>query len=164
MQSVVDLMLRGKNATEISRELGITRAKVLDHIDSWRKYAVNDNDIKARAKETLARVNEHYQTIIKELWKQYQEADNNGQVREATGALKIIAQVEKDRAGLFQQAGITADDQLTEQLMETERKQEILMGILREIDCVKCRPLIRSRLAEVTGQAEVIKVVEVHQE
>lgn len=162
MSEVVALIMQNKNPTEISRELGIPRSRVLDHRDNWIKYAQNESDIKAKAKETLARVDEHYGVIIKELWDQVREAKNQGSVRDATGALKTIAQMEKDRAGLFQQAGITADDALTEQLMETERKQEILMQVLREIDCNKCRTQIRSRLSEITGQAEVITVVEVN--
>lgn len=156
----MEQMLRGKNPTEISKEMGITRASVLRHIDNWRAWATTDNDIKARAKETLARVDQHYQDIIKELWKQYEVADNAGSVRDATGTLKVIAQMEKDRAGLFQQAGITADDQLAAQLMETERKQEILMEILREIDDPKWRVYIKKRLAEITGKVEVVSIVE----
>lgn len=163
MNDVVGLLMKQYNPTQIARQLDIPRSRVLDHIDNWKRYVSQDADIKEKAKETLARVDEHYNQIIKELWKQYEEADSNGAVRDATGALKTLAQLEKDRATLFQSAGITADDKLTEQLMETERRQEILMQVLREIDCNKCRVQIRKRLAEVTNQAEVIEVVEVQQ-
>lgn len=160
MNDVIGLLMKQYNPTQIARQLDIPRARVLSHIDNWKNYVSNEADIKEKAKETLARVDEHYNQIIKELWKQYEEADSNAAVKDATGALKVLAQVEKDRANLYQAAGITADDKLTEQLMETERRQEILMQVLREIDCPKCRVQIRKRLAEVTNQAEVIEVVQ----
>jgi len=47
---------------------------------------------------------------------------------------------------------------LADELLETERKQEILMSILKEVtsDCSHCKVEVAKRLSEVTGKVEPI--------
>ena len=45
---------------------------------------------------------------------------------------------------------------IADQIIETERKQEALVGILKEVvsDCPNCKKEVFSRLSEVTGKVE----------
>jgi uncharacterized protein with PIN domain len=57
---------------------------------------------------------------------------------------------------MLQKAGLIENNEIADQIVETERKQEILVGILKEViaDCAHCRKEVSKRLSEVTGKAE----------
>ena len=61
---------------------------------------------------------------------------------------------------MLQKAGLLEDNELADQLMETERKQEVLVGILKEVtsDCDHCKFEVAKRLSQVTGRLEAIDV------
>jgi hypothetical protein len=57
---------------------------------------------------------------------------------------------------MLQKAGLIEDSEVAEQIIETERKQEILVKILKEVvsDCSHCKKEVFTRLEQVTGKAE----------
>jgi hypothetical protein len=63
---------------------------------------------------------------------------------------------------MLQKAGLLDNAELGNQIAETEAKQEILIGILRNVTskCEHCRIEVATRLSRVTDQVEPI-VVEV---
>jgi len=161
-ERIAEMYLKGMSPTAISKELGLTRAKVLENLQAWSKFVTEDSDIKGRAKELLLQVDHHYSMIIKELWWAAEESKANGEVKDMTNALKALAQVEKDRSTLYSTAGITADDELADQLATMEMEHDQIKQILKEVsgDCPRCRAMVYSRLAEMNGQPEVIVVTQ----
>lgn len=158
MESVVSLFITGHNPTQISKQLSIPRGRVLTHVDSWKAMAKSDVDIKDRAKEVLVQADTHYDMLLKEAWEAVGDAKNNGNTKEHISAINLAHTIEKTRVNLYQTAGMSADDSLAAEMLETQRKQDILVGILREIACPNCRIEIKKRLSEVTGQQEVVVV------
>lgn len=158
MNLVVEELLKGKNPTEISNHLGIKRSEVLKHLDIWRELVSGDSRIRERAKEALAGADQHYSMIIQRAWETVDQADANQELRTKSGALKMIADVEQKRIDMLQKAGLLENNELSTQLLETERKQEILVTILKEVtsDCDRCRIEVSKRLSEVTGRVEPI--------
>ena len=57
---------------------------------------------------------------------------------------------------MLQKAGLIEDSEIAQQIIETERKQEVLVKILKEVvaDCDHCKREVFKRLEEVTGKAE----------
>ena len=57
---------------------------------------------------------------------------------------------------MLQKAGLIEDSEIAQQIIETERKQEILVKILKEVvaECDHCKRDVAKRLEEVTGKAE----------
>jgi hypothetical protein len=57
---------------------------------------------------------------------------------------------------MLQKAGVLDNNELAEQILETEEKQKLLVEIIRDVvsGCDKCKPQVFSRLSGVTGQAE----------
>lgn len=161
-ERIAEMYLKGMSPTAIAKDLGITRAKVLSNLQAWSEYVTQDTDIKGRAKELLLQVDHHYSMIIKNLWWVADEAKANGDLKEMTSALKSLATVEKDRSQLYSTAGITADDELADQLAEMEAQHDQIKQILKEVssDCPRCRAMVYSRLAEMNGRPEVIVVQE----
>lgn len=162
MERVVERYIRGENPTVISKSLNMPRTKVMKYIEDWKIWARQNRDIKERARDMLQEIDQHYAMIIKEMWSTIEEAGQNGNLAVKSQTLKALASVEKDRQAMFQAAGLHDDDELAEQLQETERKQEILHGILKDVTskCPNCKIETRKRLSEAMRTAEVIPMEE----
>lgn len=160
MNTVVAQLLKGDNATAIAKNTGLKRAQVIEYIDEWKQLAQNNKTIQSRAYEALTGMDEHYSMIIRELWGVLEEADMNNDLRTKTTVLKNLADIEGKRVDLLQKAGLLDTQQMGDEVIEMERKHEILITILREVtsDCPHCKVEVARRLSRVTGQAETIVV------
>lgn len=164
MHDVAKLYMKGYNPTEIARELELKRTEVNRYIGDWQEWIRNmtesNTDVKNRVMDILFEVDHHYAMIIKEAWITVEQADTQGQIGNKTNALKLVAQVQKDRANMFQAAGINNDTELVENLARTEKEHEVLKEILRDVTahCENCKIEVRRKLAEINEEAEVIEV------
>lgn len=159
MNKVVELKLQGWTVPQIVKETSLTRVKVLNHLDEWHKWAQQQQDVMGRAREMLASVDQHYDMIMKELWEVHKGAKDNGDNGISVNALKTLAGIEKDRANLFQQAGLNDQSMLADEIRENERKHEELIKILRDVvyKCPVCKTEVAERIAHVTGKAEAMQ-------
>jgi hypothetical protein len=160
MNRVVEEMLKGNNPTQIARELSIKRTEVLDHLDTWKSLVKGDNSIRERAKEALGAADQHYAMIINRAWETVEQADANDQLSIKAQALKLIADIEGKRIDMLQKAGLLENTDIGNQIIETERKQKILIDILKDISgrCESCKIEVTKRISEVTGKVEAINI------
>lgn len=160
MNTVVAQLLKGDNATGIAKATGLKRAQVIEYIDEWKQLAQNNKTIQSRAYEALTGMDEHYSMIIRELWGVVEEADMNNDLRTKSSVLKSLADIEGKRVDLLQKAGLLDTQQVGNEVIEMEKKHEILISILREVtsDCAHCKVEVARRLSRVTGQTEPIVV------
>ena len=160
MNQVVAELIKGNSPTQVARNLGLKYAQVHTILNNWRDLIQNDNGIRERAREALTGADQHYSMLIKEAWSVVEDAGQQGMVREKTAAIKLVADIEQKRMDMLQKAGVLENNELADQLLETERKQKILVDILREVtsDCPRCKQEVAKRLREVTGKVEVIQV------
>ncbi len=156
MNMVVEELLKGNNPTTISKNLSIKRSLVLELLDEWRSVVSSDNTIRERAKEALAGADQHFSMIIQRAWETVEQADANNQLGNKSSALKLIADTESKRIDMLQKAGLLENTELSSQLLETERKQELLVEILKEVtsQCDRCRVEVSKRLSEITNRIE----------
>jgi uncharacterized protein with PIN domain len=100
--------------------------------------------------------------LIKEAWKTVEDADTQGQLNVKAGALKLIADIETKRIAMLQSVGVLENTQIASQIAETERKQEVLVGILKEVtaSCPKCKLEVAKRLSQITGIVEAVVIEE----
>ena len=160
MNKVVEEHLKGSTPKQIQTKFGMTRAQVLDFIDEYKKIIHNDPNVHNRAREALAGADQHYNLIIATAWETVEQADQNQQYAVKTQALKLVADTEAKRIDMLNKAGALENTELAEQVVETERKQKILMEILRDVvyDCDHCKVKVAERLAQISNQVEVIRV------
>lgn len=160
MNKVVEELLKGNTPAQISRSLELTRVQVDTHINTWKVLVQDNNAIKSRAKEALAGADEHYNMLIKEAWRTVEQADAQDALNVKAQTLKLIADIEAKRIDMLNKAGVLENSDLTDQILESERKQEILVNILKEVtsSCDKCKWEVAKRLSEVTGQVEAVIV------
>ena len=158
MNKVVEELLKGNSPTQIATITGFKRAEVVDLIDNWKSVVHNDTSSRDRAKEAISGADQHYAMLIKEAWKTVEDADQSGQLNVKAGALKLIADIEGKRIGMLQDVGVLENNQLASQVAEAERKQEVLVKILKEVTstCPKCKMEVAKRLSQITGIVESI--------
>jgi len=160
MNRVVEELLKGNAPVQIARTLDLTRVQVNNHIDNWKNIVQDNGAIRERAKEALAGADEHYNMLIKEAWKTVEQADAQDALSVKSQTLKLIADIEAKRIDMLNKAGVLEDSSIAGTLLESERKQDILVGILRDVtsSCEKCKWEVSKRLSQVTGQIEAVDV------
>lgn len=158
MNKVVEELLKGNNPTQIATLTGFKRAEVLEYIDEWKQVVRSDSGARERAKEAISGADQHYAMLIKEAWKTVEDADTQGQLNVKATALKLIADIEGKRIGMLQEVGLLDNAELATQIAETEKKQEILVKILKEVtaSCPKCKLEVAKRLSQITGIVEPV--------
>jgi hypothetical protein len=162
MNTVVEKLLQGNTPTQIATLTGFQRKEVLGYIDEWKSIVHNDNSMRDRAKEAISGADQHYAMLIKEAWKTVEDADQSGQLGIKASALKLIADIETKRIGMLQSVGVLENNEIASQIAETERKQEVLVKILKEVTstCPKCKLDVARRLSQITGIVESVVIEE----
>lgn len=162
MNLVVSELLKGNNPTQIATLTGLQRKEVVELIDDWKEVVKNDTTSRERAKEAISGADKHYAMLIKEAWKTVEDADLSGQLAVKNGAMKLIADIEGKRIGMLQEVGLLDNAEMAGQIAETERKQDILVGILKEVtaSCPKCKMDVAKRLSQITGVVEPVIIEE----
>ena len=150
--------VKGNTEIQISKSLDIPRTRVVRLLDEWRGMIANNDAIRARAREALATADQHYNRLIQKAYEVIDSAESLGDLGEKRQSLKLI--LENKRIEMLQKAGLLENKEIAEELMESERKMEVLVKILREVSgqCDHCKVEVTRRLADVAKPDEVITV------
>lgn len=159
-QEIVLLYVKGHTVLEIVRLTGMKRTQVEEHLKDFREYAAQDKAIRTRAKDIVLSVDTHYSDIIKRLYTNIEALEFSGDAKSAMSGLKMVADAEAKRVELLAKAGLLADNTIGDQIADMERKQTILVEILREISrkYPNIGREIQGRLSDVTGRTEGVVV------
>lgn len=158
LDTVVAEHLKGYSEKEIASKLGISKAQVVGYVKEWQVLAAQNDTIKARAGTALRNADQHYNSLMKSAHQALDDAELSGNINQRLAAVKTIAELEKMRIGMLQQAGLLEDSDIANEMMETERRQKVLMDILKETvgPCDRCRPLVQEKLRQVTHEVVII--------
>lgn len=161
VNAVATEYIKGLNETEISRELDIPKARVSSLLREWKQMASNSEAVRARAREALSAADQHYSRLIKQAYEVVEEATTTSNLSAKNAAIKLILDIESRRIDMLQKAGLLENKELADQLLETERKQELIMSLLKDVASTnpQIRNEILTRLSEIsgpTGEAVVI--------
>jgi ElaB/YqjD/DUF883 family membrane-anchored ribosome-binding protein len=159
---VVGEYLKGNDATKISKELDIPRTRVVTLIKEWQQMASDNTAIRARAKEALAAADEHYSRLISKAYEVIEDATTTANLNAKTGGIKLVMDLESKRIEMLQKAGLLENKELAEEMLEIERRQEILVNILKDIasEHPEIRDKIMHRLSEASQKVnETVTIV-----
>lgn len=158
---VVGEYLKGSDPTKISKELAIPRQKVISYLNEWKAMAADNAAIRARAKEALVVADTHYSKLIEKAYEVIDEATTVANLPAKTAAIKLVMDLESRRIDMLQKAGLLENKELAEEMVEIEKRQEILVGILKDIasEHPEIRDEIMRRLSAASKEREVITVV-----
>ena len=156
MNEVVSRMLKGETPRSIAKELSLKQTQVQGYIAEWQDFARNSEHIADRARDALVATDQHYNMIINRLWETIEEAHSNGDLKVKASTLKTVADIEKSRIEMLQKSGLLDNQELAQQMIETEKKQEILVNILRTVasQYPEAAAYIRKELGRATNTAE----------
>lgn len=158
---VVEKYLAGTPETQISKELALPRQKVVAYINEWRTMAADNAAIRARAKEALVGADTHYSKLISKAYEVIDEATTTANLNAKTAGIKLVMDLERTRIDMLQKAGLLENKELAEEMLEIERKQDVLVNILKDIasEHPEIRDEIMRRLSSVAKEKEVITIV-----
>lgn len=158
MDKIANLWITGtRNPGTIAKQLKMSRAEVLEYIEEYKAIIRDDDEVKARAKEALYEADSALHLVNEENWGIVKvEMDNKVKAT----VLKNIADIEAKRVELLQKAGLYDDAALGDELAAMEEKQQILIGIIKEVTshCPSCKIEVARRLAKVTGQPSPVVI------
>jgi NADH:ubiquinone oxidoreductase subunit E len=163
VNKVVGEYLKGNDPTKISKELDIPRTKVVSLIKEWQVVASDNTAIRARAKEALAAADEHYSRLISKAYEVIDEATTTADLRGKSGGIKLVMDLESKRIEMLQKAGLLENKELAEEMLEIERRQQILMTILKEIaaEHPEIRDKVMSRLSDASKKLnETVTIIQ----
>ena len=158
---VVEKYLAGQEPTQISKELAMPRQKVVAYLNEWRVMAADNAAIRSRAKEALVGADAHYNKLIQKAYEVIDDATTTANLTAKTSAIKLVLDIEAKRIDMLQKAGLLENKELAEEMLEIERKQEVLVAILKDIasEYPQVRDEIMRRLSSVSKDQEVVTVV-----
>lgn len=161
VNKVVEKYLQGIDPTQISKELNMARTKVVSHIKEWQVMAADNAAIRARAKEALVAADTHYNKLIKQAYEVIDDATTTANLSAKTTAIKLVLDIESRRIDMLQKAGLLENKELAEEMLEIERRQEILVNILKDIasEHPEVRDKIMRRLSDASKSTEVVTIV-----
>jgi hypothetical protein len=161
VNTVVEEYLKGSDPTKISKDLSIPRTRVVQHLDEWKQAASNNAAIRARAKDALAGADAHYSKLISKSYEVIDEASMTNNLSAKTAAIKLVMDIESKRIDMLQKAGLLENKELAEEMVEIEKRQEVLVLILKDIasEYPEIRDEIMRRLSSISRENEVITVV-----
>lgn len=161
VNKVVEEYLKGNDPTQISKELDMPRQKVVGYINEWKQMASDNAAIRARAKEALVGADTHYTKLIQKAYEVIDDATTTANLTAKTSAIKLVLDIEARRIDMLQKAGLLENKELAEEMLEIERKQDVLVNILKDIaaEHPEIRDEIMRRLSAVSKEREVITIV-----
>jgi hypothetical protein len=163
MNKVVEKYLQGEDPTQISKTLALPRQKVVSHLNQWKTMAADNAAIRARAKEALVAADTHYNYLISKAYEVMDEATTTANLSAKNASIKLVLDIESKRIDMLQKAGLLENKELAEEMLEIERKQDILKGILQDIaaEHPEIRDKIMRRLSDIAKNQETITIVNV---
>lgn len=161
INKVVEEYLKGSDPTKISKDLNLPRTRVVAHLNEWKVMVSANDAIRSRAKEALAAADAHYGKLISKAYEVIDEATMNNNLSAKTAGIKLVLDIEAKRIEMLQKAGLLENKELAEEMIEIERRQEVLVGILKDIakDHPQVRDLIMQKLSDISKSDEVITIV-----
>jgi hypothetical protein len=123
--------------------------------------AADNSAIRARAKEALVGADTHYNKLIQKAYEVIEDATTTANLSAKTAAIKLVLDIEGRRIDMLQKAGLLENKELAEEMLEIERKQGVLVNILRDVasEHPEIRDEIMRRLSEVAKEKQVITIV-----
>ena len=157
---VVSRYLKGMSPWAIAKELKVKTPEVNSVISEWHKVAANDSEVRGRAQEALANMDEHFNMIINKLWDAVEECDLSGDIKTKNSILKNIADIEAKRLDSLQKAGLLDDQKMGDQVVKTQQRLDQVKELLKEVTakCDHCRIPVAQGLGRIWNEATVINV------
>jgi hypothetical protein len=165
MERVATLRMQGNTPTVIAKATGIQRKRVIELLEEFNQTVTASKAGADRALEALNNMDMHYDDLIKKAYQSLDEIQEDlenhmtpQKMQQKLNAIKLIAELEKNRLDALQKAGLLDAADMGDQVAEMEEKQHILIEILRNDLCSECKKAVGHKLSKVTQKVEPVVV------
>jgi hypothetical protein len=159
IKRVSDLYVTGVTSPHtIARRLGIKVVEAKSAIEAWHEIIREDADSKDLARDALHIMLERYDKLLEEanenLTNLKELVYDEKVSAQINATMKNIADFDKTRVSLLQQAGLLDRGDLGDELAEREEREAMILEILRNDLCFDCQNKIKDKLTRLTGQVQ----------
>ncbi len=150
---IVRLTSEGRNAAYIQSQTGAPRALQRDVVEKFKHYARNDLYTQQRSREIVGFADQHFGSVIEQLYEVVSEADMNSDYKNKANTLKMIAEIEAKRIDFLQKAGVLSSQSIGDEVAQAAIVKEQIIGVLKETitKFPETRKFIESRLLELNN-------------
>lgn len=164
MEKVASLMLKGHSEFKVGRDLGLKVNEVRGLWNAYKERLERDTLATDTARDHLNLMVKQFDDLLVDL---NENLDNLKAMKfdekasaQIVSTARTIGDLQAKRVDLLQKAGLLDAHDLGDELAERERQEEILIDILRNDLCPRCQASVAEKLQSVTGEVEVIEVME----
>ena len=163
LEQVIDLRVKGMRSKEIAIELGLPKHVVEELVESWRDIVAKDHVVMGRSREAVANADINFSDLIAEAWTIVRNTDDDPgdpkMMAQKSVALKLIGDLEQKRFTMLKDLGALDHADVAADIAERERREEIILGILKTDLCPSCKRDISGKLQQLTGKVEPVQVI-----
>jgi hypothetical protein len=172
MEEIAKRHLKAHSPLKIARDLGIKVVEVNQNIALWREIVQKDMESRDSARDHLNEMVQRFTALIETLNENLDDLksyDYSGDGKQSAAkfesisgqintTVRNIADLDSKRVDLLQKAGLLDNTALGDELAERERREEILIDILRNDLCPECRVAVARKLQAVTNEVEAVVI------
>lgn len=129
--------MRGRSAKEIAEHFEVSTRQINKDIEEWKalnqRMMRESGSFAQQLTDIIAEVDQHWRMVIREAWEIHEDAKADMARKDQLAALKMVADIEKNRAVVFGDAAKQQDEQLIAELEETQWQVEQVQKLLRRI-------------------------------
>lgn len=171
MEEIIKRHLKGHSDLKIARDMGIKMVEVSKNVSMWREIVQKDMESRDAARDHLNEMVARFEGLIAVLSQNlddlrdydYESGSRTASKFEAISGqinttVRNIADLDAKRVDLLQKAGLLDNAEMGDELAERERREEILIDILRNDLCPDCKMKVARKLQQITNQVEAVVV------
>lgn len=159
---VVRLYAESRDKNYIQSQTGVPPAAQKKIIAEFNEYSRNDLYTQQRGREIVGQVDQHFSSLISQLYSVVDEADMNSDYKIKASTLKMIAELEAKRVDVLQRAGVLSAQSVGDEVAQTAIKHKKILDLLKSI-AAKDKNIAREiaeGIADIEGQVISVRVVE----
>lgn len=153
MLEVIKYQSEGRSKQWIKSKTGLSGVEQSRIKDEFDRTVVQDDYMRQRARVAVAEIDQHYTTLIKRFYEAVDDAEAAGNYKDKATILKQIVDTEKARTDFLHRAGLLAEENVGDQVVDANEKIEKIKDILKAVakEYPEAGKLIAQKLSELDG-------------
>lgn len=158
---VIKLTAEGRTKQYIQSQTGVPAPMQRQINEEYKAFIRNDLWTANRSREIIGYMDEHFTSIISQLYEVVDEADMAGNYKDKANTLKLIVETEVRRVDALQKAGVLSSQNIGDEVAESNARQEAIIEILKEVSIKwpDAGKYIATKIAEMSGEVIATRVV-----
>ncbi|QLF83346.1 hypothetical protein SEA_NICEHOUSE_102 [Rhodococcus phage NiceHouse] len=157
---VVRLTAEQRSKEFIFSATGVPPAEQRRINDQYKSFIRNDMWTSNRSREIIGYMDEHFSSIIIQLYEVVTAAEMADDMKLKASTLKLIVETEGKRVDALQKAGVLSAQTIGDDIAESNARQEKILNILKEValQWPEAGRYIAEKIAEMSGQVIATRV------